>query len=149
MNTTNKNISREGILRTLLLALLLVTGIAVADDESVLQDALSAAIRGDYATALRLSRPLAETGNANAQVLLGKLYSEDRGVPQDYAEATRCYRMAAEQGNAEAQADLGFMYEMGHGVSQDWVSTGVKLHKSNGIAGDMEPALAGFFLRDR
>ena len=43
--------------------------------------------RGDYATALKELRPLAEQGDADAQSLLGYLYSEGLGVTQDYAEA--------------------------------------------------------------
>ncbi len=43
--------------------------------------------RGDYATALKEWRPLAEQGVAHAQNVLGIMYSEGRGVPQDDAEA--------------------------------------------------------------
>ncbi len=43
--------------------------------------------RGDYATALREWRPLAEQGNADAQFFLGVMYYKGRGVPQDYVEA--------------------------------------------------------------
>lgn len=53
---------------------------------------------GDYATALRELRPLAEQGNAEAQRHLGHLYLKGLGVPQDYKEAIRWYSRAAEQG---------------------------------------------------
>ena len=43
--------------------------------------------RGDYATALREWRPLAEQGNAASQALLGGMYGLGRGVPQDYVQA--------------------------------------------------------------
>jgi hypothetical protein len=39
--------------------------------------------RGDYATALRDWRPLAEQGDAGAQFYLGTLYAFGQGVPQD------------------------------------------------------------------
>ncbi|MCH8098520.1 MAG: sel1 repeat family protein [Proteobacteria bacterium] len=52
--------------------------------------------RGDYATALREWRPLAEQGDAEAQFNLGLMYYKGRGVPQDYAEAVKWYRLAAE-----------------------------------------------------
>ncbi len=77
--------------------------------------------RGDYATALREWRPLAEQGNANAQTNLGFMYDKGQGVPQDYAEAVKWYRKAAEQGNASAQNNLGFMYGTGKGVPQDYM----------------------------
>ncbi len=77
--------------------------------------------RGDYETALREFRPLAEQGDADAQYNLGLMYDEGRGVPEDDAEAVKWYRKAAEQGDAEAQFNLGFMYGQGHGVAQDYV----------------------------
>ena len=75
--------------------------------------------RGDYQTALRELRPLANQGNANTQDNLGNMYAEGHGVPQDHAEAVRWYRKAANQGDAEAQYTLGVMYDKGDGVPQD------------------------------
>ena len=77
--------------------------------------------RGDYATALREWRPLAEQGDAGAQNNLGDTYRKGLGVPQDYAEAARWYRRAAEQGYFVAQNSLGVMYDNGYGVHQDYV----------------------------
>ncbi len=51
--------------------------------------------RGDYATAFREWRPLAEQGNADAQFFLGFMYDAGRGVPQDYAQAHMWYNLAA------------------------------------------------------
>ncbi len=48
--------------------------------------------RGDYATALREWRPLAEQGHAPAQFILGIMYEDGQGVPQDYAETLKLYR---------------------------------------------------------
>lgn len=75
---------------------------------------------GDYATALRKLRPLAEQGNAEAQLNLGVMYAMGRGVPQDYQEAARWHRRAAEQGYAKAQRHLGLLYHKGIGVPQDY-----------------------------
>jgi TPR repeat protein len=83
-------------------------------------DAVEAYRRGDYATALRLLRPLADQGNANAQFRLGSMYYHGRGLPQDYAEAAKWYRLAADQGNANAQNNLGWSFYNGHGVPQDY-----------------------------
>ena len=77
--------------------------------------------RGDYATALREWRPLAEQGNALAQYNLGVMYDNGRGVPQDYAEAMKWYRKAAAQGHAWALWTLGGIYENGLAVPQDYV----------------------------
>ena len=77
--------------------------------------------RGDYNTALKEWRPLAEQGDADAQFNLGVMYDMGLGVPQDYQEAVRWYRRAAEQGNAGAQNNLGFMYGNAQGVPKDYV----------------------------
>ena len=75
---------------------------------------------GDFETALREFRLLAEQGNARAQFRLGSMYDEGDGVPEDNAEAVKWYRLAAEQGDAFAQTNLGWMYEAGKGVLQDY-----------------------------
>jgi hypothetical protein len=84
-----------------------------------LQKGLDAHHSGDYATALREWRPLAEQGDAWAQYNLAVMYAEGEGVLEDYAEAVRLYRLAAEQGDAWAQFNLGLMYYNGHGVPKD------------------------------
>ncbi len=85
-----------------------------------LKEGFAAYQRGDYATARREWRPLAEQGVAYAQFNLGFMYHKGRGVPQDYAEAMGWYRKAAEQGLAEAQYNLGVMYDKGEGIPQDY-----------------------------
>src|SRR5512137_496566 len=92
-----------------LVALVLGLGLA-APACTPLDDATVAYQRGDYATALRLFRPLAEQGDAAAQNYLGIMYATGRGVPRDDAEAVRWYRKAAEQGFTPAQRNLGIMY---------------------------------------
>src|SRR5215471_9458253 len=84
------------------------------------EDAMAAAARGDYATAVRLLRPLADQGDAQAQYNLGVLYDNGQGVPQNDAEAMKWYRKAAEKGHARAQQNLGTMYANGQGVPQNY-----------------------------
>ena len=84
------------------------------------QAGLDAYNQGDYATALKEWRPLAEQGDATAQFNLGVMYNFGQGVPQDYQEAVRWYRLAAEQGYAPAQFNLGFLYDKSLGVPQDY-----------------------------
>ncbi len=84
-----------------------------------LEDAAAAYQKQDYTTALRLLRPLADQGDADAQFLLGSMYDYGRGVPQDYAQAVKWYRLAADRGYASAQGMLGLMYENGRGVPKD------------------------------
>jgi len=81
---------------------------------------VAAYYRGDYATALREWRPLAEQGSAIAQNNLGLMYSEGKGASRDYAEAVGWWRKAAEQGSAIAQNNLGLMHSEGKGASRDY-----------------------------
>ena len=81
---------------------------------------LTAAQSGDWATALKEWKPLAEEGNAVAQNNLGLMYHNGWGVPQDYKEAVYWYRLAAEQEHVDAQYNLGVMYNNGNGVPQDY-----------------------------
>jgi uncharacterized protein len=87
-----------------------------------LEAGLAAYNSGNYAAALREWRPLADQGNARAQLNLGFMYANGQGVPQDYAEAVRWYRLGAEQGEATGQSNLGAMYGLGLGVPQDYVT---------------------------
>src|SRR5438034_5667631 len=66
--------------------------------EADFQKGLAAYKAGDFATALKEWRPLAEQGLAKAQHNLGVIYYNGHGVPPNYAEALRWYRLAAEQG---------------------------------------------------
>ena len=49
---------------------------------------------GDYETALRLWRPLADQGFANALQNLGIMYAWGTGVPQDYVQAHMWFNLA-------------------------------------------------------
>jgi uncharacterized protein len=84
-----------------------------------IEEADTAYRKGDYATALRLIRPLAEHGNAVSQTFLGAMYSNGDGVAQNSAEAAKWYRLAADRGNASAQYFLGIMSSNGKGVSRN------------------------------
>ena len=86
-----------------------------------LDEALAAHMRGDYATALKLLKPLVAKRNAMAQLALGIMYDKGMGVPQDHKNAARLFRLATVQQNPEAQFHLGTMYEDGHGVPQDYI----------------------------
>jgi hypothetical protein len=92
-----------------------------------LQTGVHAFDSGDYPTALTKLTPLAESGEPMAQVLLGLMYYESKGVSQDYAEALKWYLRAADQGEPMAQLGLGFMYGTGQGVRQDLVQAYMRL----------------------
>ena len=82
---------------------------------------LAAYNKGDYVTAVKEWRPLADQGVAAAQFNLGLMYLDGHGVPQDPAEAVKWFTRAAEQDYTAAQHDLGAMYGAGQGVKRDYV----------------------------
>lgn len=96
---------------------LAIAGPALADP---FEDAKAAYQRGDYASALRLWRPLAEDGDSNAQFWLGAAYDLGRGVTTDYGAAAVWYRKAADQGQVNAQFNLAHLYEQNQGVPADY-----------------------------
>jgi len=81
---------RRLLVLPVLLLSLLVGNPAISAD---FQKGLDAYDRGDFATALREWKPLAEQGDANAQVGLGVMYQEGQGVPQNYETAVKWYTL--------------------------------------------------------
>ncbi|MCZ6482852.1 MAG: peptidoglycan-binding protein, partial [Alphaproteobacteria bacterium] len=69
--------------------------------------------RGDYATAHRVWRSLADGGDASAQYNLGLLYHHGLGVERKLSEAAKWYGRAAENGDADAQKAIGDLYLKG------------------------------------
>lgn len=59
--------------------------------------------RGDFATAAREFLPAAQAGNAEAQFMMGRLYSLGDGVPEDWTQAWAWFDRAARQGHDEAR----------------------------------------------
>jgi len=80
---------------------------------------LDAAARMDWPVARAEFQPLAESGDANAQVNLGNLYMRGLSVPQSYQEALRWYMKAADQGNVTGQGKVGLIHYYGLGVKEN------------------------------
>lgn len=101
-------------------SLFLIAPLARADDNDFAR-AVEAHKAGDYQTAFPIFERFAEQGNVAAQISLGDMYYQGKGVVQDYTQAVKWYRRAAEQGVAAAQLQLGVMYRKGQGVPRDFV----------------------------
>lgn len=99
----------------LMVGVALVGGRAWADPAPDLAAAWAAYLRGDHAQALKVIKPLAEAGNADAEYDLGTMYSDGHGVPRDPREAEAWWEKAANQGQAEAEFSLGFLLLYGAG----------------------------------
>jgi uncharacterized protein len=108
---------RVSLWLTLLTFAILIAVPAFADFNA----AVDAYKKGDYVTAAKEWRTLADQGNPAAQYNLALLYLDGHGVPQSYEEAVNWFRRAAEQDYTEAQHNLGAMYGSGQGVKRDYI----------------------------
>ena len=82
--------------------------------------------QGDDSKAFDNYRIAAESGNAEAQVELGEMYTDGEVVEENLQEAAYWYQKAADQDNAIALKNLGAFYYYGNGVSED-VEKGIAL----------------------
>ena len=99
------------------ITLILLSRVAVAGD---LETGMERYFAKDYAGAFGPLLSAATQGDANAQGLLGVMYSGGQGLARDDAQAAAWTSKAAQQGMAAAQARLGNMYRQGIGVPQDY-----------------------------
>jgi TPR repeat protein len=83
--------------------------------------------------ALKNCQLAAKQGYVEAQLNLGVMYGEGRGVAKNDIEAEKWYRLVAEQRVADAQYNLGVMYAKGRGIEKNdaealrWVKSAAKL----------------------
>ena len=92
-----------------------------ATDDDDFRRGLSAFNTGDYATALKIWRQLAEKGEPRSQAGIGFMYHRGMGVRADDREAAAWLLRAAEHGQAEGQLMLGILFYYGLGVPQSYV----------------------------
>lgn len=96
-----------------------------AYDLSALQEldtvspAAAAAYRaGDFPALAALLKQPAEQGNISAQIILGLLLAQGRGVVRDPAEAERFWRAAADAGSAAAEKNLAVLRSQAQGLNR-------------------------------
>jgi cell division septation protein DedD len=102
----------------------LLAGAAEANAQSV-ATGIEAWQRADYAAAVKIWRPLAEAGDADAAFNLGQAYRLGRGVPISLAAAQTWFERAARNGHVDAQTTLGLLlFDNGNRVSGlRWLKT--------------------------
>ena len=99
--------------RVMFVGFILLLSFAARVAARPLEDATIAIERREYATAIQILRPLAEQGNADAQVVLAMMFITGRGVPQDHAEGVKWLQKGANHRNAVAQCLLGHATDQG------------------------------------
>jgi cell division septation protein DedD len=92
----------------LILAAAMLAASAPTAAQSV-ETGIAAWQRGDYPGAVRIWRPLAESGDADAAFNLGQAYRLGRGVPVNLAAAQTWFERGARKGHLDAQTTLGLL----------------------------------------
>lgn len=77
----------------------------------------------------------AETGDVDAQVLLGICYEDGKGIAKDESKALYWYELAADGGDAYGMAYAGIMYVIGKGCEKN-VSKGFRLIQKSANQGN-------------
>lgn len=84
-----------------------------------LESGIAAHHSHDYYKALHELYPLAKSGNAQAQMLLGVMFAKGQGVPANESFARYWLTLAAKQQDAEAQNVFAKLLNEGHYLKQD------------------------------
>ena len=86
-----------------------------------LDEANAAYLAGDFEKAMSIATPLAAGGNAEAQLLVGVMCRDGKGVSKDVRRAFEMFERAAENGNVAAQFNVGKAYQDGQGTRRDYI----------------------------
>lgn len=85
-----------------------------------LDDAVGAMRTGDFAVAYCIMRPLADSGDADAQYNIGWMYLNGYGLRIDDSLALEWWQKASQQGHTDASFSIGMLYSLGEGeVTKD------------------------------
>lgn len=106
------------MLRRLVIALATLVVVLAPGARADFDSALSAYQNGDYETAFKDFKYLAERGVVLAQTNLGYMYSLGEGVEQDLEKSAWWFRQAAESGSTAAQLTMGALAFHGEGVER-------------------------------
>jgi hypothetical protein len=90
--------------------------------------------RADVESALKVWEAQAQSGDAEAQAVLGEIYEKGLGGKADPALAAQWYLKAAKQGNSRAQVNLGHLYEQGLGVRKSLRTASKWYRQASGLA---------------
>lgn len=107
-----------------------------------LQQAKDAMIAQRFAEAMDMLRPLARSGNADAEELIGVMYALGTGVPQDHIRAFEWYMRSAMKGHPGAQSGVGWYYELGLGLTGPDLVRAYLWYRLSDIGGDPDAAIS-------
>ena len=89
-------------IKAIVLAIALGFASTAVTADDTMDRGILAFLKGDNETALQVFRPLAESGNKEAQYHLGYMYQTGIGVNKNNSAALDWYELAAKQGHNSA-----------------------------------------------
>ena len=100
--------------------LLLPQGAARADDGESLRLVQAALNKSDFDEAVKLLKPLVDSGNAEALYVMGRLILDGKGVKKNRTRAAEFFRLAAEKGDVSAMNSWATSLVSGDGVPRNY-----------------------------
>lgn len=126
-------------MKQLCLALLLLATPLAADNLERARDLME---EGRFEEARQAMLPLARSGNADAEELIGVMYGLGLGVDQDYIRAFEWYLRSAMKGHPGAQSGVGWYYEVGLGMPEPDLIRAYLWYVLSAIGGDPDAAIS-------
>jgi hypothetical protein len=105
--------------------------------------------RGDYATALKKLRPLAEAGNAEVQNDLGGMYAEGQGVPQNKIVAYALFNLAAANSSKVSKVATSHRNTLLDKMTPREIEVGQALSRELAKPGNFSKALDAYLNQNR
>lgn len=95
-----------------------------------------------FVEARELLLPAAQSGNADAEELIGIMYAMGLGVERDDERAFEWYLRSAMKGHPGAQSGVGWYYEIGRGMPAPDLVRGYMWYVLSAIGGDPDAAIS-------
>lgn len=126
-------------MRQAILAAALTLAAPAAAEIETARDLMDA---GRFQEAMTELIPAANSGNAEAEELIGVMYALGLGVAQDDQRAFEWYLRAAMKGHAGAQSGVGWYYEIGRGLPAPDLVRAYMWYVLSAIGGDPDAAIS-------
>ena len=96
----------------------------------------------EFEAAIEAFLPLARSGNADAEELIGVMYALGLGVERDDRRAFEWYLRASLKGHPGAQSGIGWFYEVGRGMEAPDLVRAYLWYSLSTIGGDPDAAIS-------
>ena len=110
--------------------------INTAKTEEVLDEGLIAYNNSKFDKAYRILKPLANSGNSEAQYYIADMYLNGSGIMMDKSKALNWYLKSANNNNAEAIYLLGYSYFNGSNLVSKDIAEALKWYNRGSILGN-------------